>query len=145
MSHVPWSQLPGAALFAIFTYAAIRLAWWLRHAMGEYEPNCVYDIDDRHGQLLYVGHAKNPHERMKRHAREARTNPNHWWGDAHPDVVAALEPSRVTWYRSEPVAKARETERINKLQPPGNIVGTVHRGAAYRKTAVPPAADPEEE
>jgi hypothetical protein len=146
MTPIPWHDVPAAFLFAVAVLGAARLGWWLYWAWRGYDTHCVYDIDDAQGKILYTGFAKDPRERMKGHARRARKNPNDWWHDAHPQVKASLEPSRVVaWYRSEPVARAREIERIRQLQPPGNTIGTKHRGRAYRAPAAVPAADPMEE
>jgi hypothetical protein len=144
------SEFVGAVLFAVLVIAAARLGWWLLRQVRAYEPHCVYDIDDAQGKLLYVGFAKDPAARMKRHAQRAKHNPNDWWHDAHPDVKVNLYPSRVVaWYRSEPIARLRETERIRQYDPPGNTVGTTHRGARYAvrraAAAAAPAADPETE
>jgi len=91
----------------------------------------VYHIPDTQGRLLYIGYARDPVQRLKRHryyqAQLPQGHPRNWWHQVHPEVRATYRTT-VRWYPTKQAAIAAERADIRRLRPPANRI--TYKGAA---------------
>jgi hypothetical protein len=87
----------------------------------------VYRIPLVDGRV-YIGYAKDPHVRLKRHRQYQKGlpdgHPRKWWQDVPPEVQRTMRVpvEWQTWYRSKPIAEERERRAIREALDSGVVV-----------------------
>lgn len=121
-------ELIGALLFAGIVLVAARVVRWLVSAAVDYDPHCVYEFDLIDGRI-YVGYGRDPQARSKTHRDYQRNLPEgharRWWPLVPAEVRETLMPPRVTWYRSEAMAREEEQSRIRRYVDQGKLLANV--------------------
>lgn len=121
-------QVMGALLFGLCAYAGVRVLFWILRLLLADRPCAVYHLPDLYGDILYVGMAYHPDERLRRHKYEQALklpdDPRKWW----PRLALSIQESMtvpdecVTWYVNKAAAHEAEVADIRRMDPPGNRI-----------------------